>query len=453
MLKAGFAEKILEIAPGQPLMGHTRDTYAATGTHDSLLCKAIVWQDEVHTTGFIALDLCMVDASFVIEAKSTITRLTGVDGDSFLICATHTHAGPAVFSLYEAPVMEETVRQELIRIIAQSAWEGLETLQPVEFRFGTASCMESIGFNRRLECLDGTVAMNWELLDPDEVVGPLGPVESIVRVVEMIGESLHVCLVNYPLHPAILDYTNSLYSRDFPGYLEIALRQIVGEDLHVVFANGCCGDINHIDYLDHDMPRRGHAASQRVGYILAAAGAQALRSARPLEANTTEREVNTISLPRIQIPRDLLDRAKDCVVNAHAEQEAATDGLPFVLQAPMILDLGSFQDSLLATTISVTRIGPIHVFAFPGEVTYKIQARLGEVLGDVPWIAVELADDAIGYIAHREAYPQGGYEVQVGATKVAAGAAEYMLEQSVSIYRRLAGKMWSTHEKEVFHGK
>lgn len=441
MLKAGFAEKILEIASGQPLMGHTRDTYAATGTHDSLLCKAIVWQDEVHTTGCIALDLCMVDAAFVIEAKSTITRLAGVDGDSFLICATHTHAGPAIFSLYEAPVMEESVRQELLRTIARSVFEALEALQPVEFRFGTASCMETVGFNRRLKCRDGTVAMNWELPDPDEVVGPLGTVESIVRVVEMIGESLHVCLVNYPLHPAILDYTNSLYSRDFPGYLEIALHQIVGDDLHVVFTNGCCGDINHIDYLDHDMPRRGYAASQRVGYVLATAGAQALRSARPLEANTTEREVHTISLPRIQISPDLLDRARDCMVNTHAEQESATDGLPFILQAPMILDLANSQDSSLETTISVTRIGPIHIFAFPGEVTYEIQERLGEILGDVPWIAVELADDAIGYLAHREAYTQGGYEVQAGATKVAAGAAEYLLEQSVSIYRHLAGKI------------
>lgn len=452
MLKAGFAEKILEVAPGQPLMGHTRDTYAATGTHDSLCCKVIVWQDEVHTTGFIALDLCMVDAPFVNEVKRNITRLTGLDGDSFVICATHTHAGPAVFSLYEAPVMDESVRQELVRIISRSVGDALETLQPVEFRFGTASCMEPIGFNRRLQRHDGTVVMNWEPVDPDEVVGPLGTAGTVVRVVEMIGESLHVSLVNYPLHPAILDYTNSLYSRDYPGYLEKALRQIVGDDLHVVFANGCCGDINHIDYHDHDTPRRGYAASQRVGYILAAAGAQALRSARPLEVNTTEHEASTISLPRIQIPLDLLDRARECVENGPSQQDSETDGLPFFLQAPIILDLANSQDSLLATTISVTRIGPIHVFAFPGEVTHKMQEHLGELLGDVPWIAVELADDAIGYIAHREAYQQGGYEVQVGATKVAPGAAEYMLEQSVSIYRHLADKMSSTHEKEVFHG-
>ena len=226
MLKAGFAEKILEVAPGQPLMGHTRDTYAATGTHDSLCCKVIVWQDEVHTTGFIALDLCMVDAPFVNEVKRNITRLTGVDGDSFVICATHTHAGPAVFSLYEAPVMDESVRQELVRIISRSVGDALETLQPVEFRFGTASCMEPIGFNRRLQRHDGTVVMNWEPVDPDEVVGPLGTAGTVVRVVEMIGESLHVSLVNYPLHPAILDYTNSLYSRDYPGYLEKAYGRL-----------------------------------------------------------------------------------------------------------------------------------------------------------------------------------------------------------------------------------
>lgn len=437
MVEVGFAQLALPVPPGQPMMGHTRDDYGATGTHDPLLCKAIVWVWDNRSVGLVTLDLCMVDASFVDEAKEKITESTGITGESMLICATHTHSGPAVFSLYEAPVMEKDVREAIIDTIARCVGAAAAATQSASYSYGTAECGEQIGFYRRLRRRDGSTAMNWEAAGEEDILGPWGTFDAKVRVLGIKGDGLHLCVVNYPLHPAILDYTNSLYSRDYPGYLEKALKQMMGDQLQVVFANGLCGTINHIDYRDRDMPRRGYAAAQRVGYVLAAAVVEALRDSTPIEVSGIGKKATTVALERIQVPKELEQKAKDTLAIRKDAIPTVTDGLPFELQSPLICRLAEIAHSALDARLSVTRLGPLYLFGFPGEMAYELQKLLGESLGDIPWMAIELADDAIGYVAHREAYAQGGYETQVGATKVAAGSGERLVRQALDLYGNL----------------
>lgn len=437
MIKAGFAECTLSVPPGQPMMGHTRDNYSATGTHDPLLCKTIVWQQGGQIVGIVVLDLCMVDARLADEAKEKISERVGIAGESFLICATHTHSGPAVFSLYEAPVMDKDVRDAMIKTIVKTVRDAWESRRTVSLRYGTATCAEQIGFYRRLRHRDGATVMNWESVPKDDIIGPWGTFDAKVKVLEMTGEDMHLCLINFPLHPAILDYTNSLYSRDYPGYMEKALKQMAGEPLQVIFVNGMCGNINHIDYSDSDMPRRGYAASQRVGYVLASAVMEALRTAEPLASDGVGKVIETVRLERIDVPGELAERAERTVEESRGNIPSVTDGLPFELQAPLIARLAKVSHIPLEVRLSVTKVGNLYLFGFPGEMTYELQKMLEKALGGIPLMAIELADDAVGYIAHREAYDQGGYETQVGATRVSAGSGERLVEQAIELFERL----------------
>ena len=88
-------------------------------------------------------------------------------------------------------------------------------------------------------------------------------------------------MVNFGLHPAILAGDNWLYSADYPGYLAEAMRRIVGDDFTCLLANGCCGNVNHVDYADRNQGR-GFAMTQRVGYMLAAAATEAIRNRTPV---------------------------------------------------------------------------------------------------------------------------------------------------------------------------
>ena len=91
-------------------------------------------------------------------------------------------------------------------------------------------------------------------------------------------------LVNFGLHPAILAGDNWLYSADYPGYMVEALSRTLGSEATCLFLNGCCGDVNHVDYRD-PIQGRGYQMAQRVGYMLAAAAHQAIECRRAIPAN------------------------------------------------------------------------------------------------------------------------------------------------------------------------
>ena len=65
-------------------------------------------------------------------------------------------------------------------------------------------------------------------------------------------------VVNFPLHPAILDYENYLYTADYPGYLAEAMSKMFSKDFETIFFNGCCGYINHIDHNNDHNNNRHH---------------------------------------------------------------------------------------------------------------------------------------------------------------------------------------------------
>ena len=147
--------------------------------------------------------------------------------------------------------------------------------------------------------------MNWEALqpgfDPDEIAGPWGPIdpEVLCLVVERQGRPA-AAMVNFGLHPAILAGDNWLYSADYPGYLAEAMKRIVGDDFTCLLANGCCGNVNHVDYADRNQGR-GFSMTQRVGYMLAAAANEAIRNRTPVAGDRVAARSDRVAFDRIQI--------------------------------------------------------------------------------------------------------------------------------------------------------
>ena len=55
-------------------------------------------------------------------------------------------------------------------------------------------------------------------------------------------------LACFPLHLDTIGGT--AYSADYPLYLERGLRRVTTTNLVVLFGNGACGDVNHINVSD-----------------------------------------------------------------------------------------------------------------------------------------------------------------------------------------------------------
>ena len=437
-LKVGLAEVDFTPPPGLPLMGHIRDDYAARGTHDPLRARALVASNGAgEGVALLTLDLCMLNRAQARMMRKHIAAHTALLPENILIAASHTHAGPAAVSLYQTPAASEVEIEQFLKRAAEAVIQAEKGLKPAVLKAGHAS-ESSVLFNRRLRCRDGKTRMNWEELAPGFVLDCLGPIDPEMFVLTVEDGSVPAAgLVNFAQHPAILDYENWLYSADYIGYLDEALRKIVRKDFTTLFFNGCCANVNHINYADPSSPRRGYPTAQRVGYVLAASVAQAMRSRVPVEGDTIGVSREMVELDRFKIPDGLYAEAKRFLETGQQDKPAGMDGLDFKGGAPLWVRMREQQQVPDRVEVMALRIGPVGIVALPGEVFCESGLAIKKASPAAHTLVIELANDAVGYLPIREAYAQGGYEVTPGATVYAPGCAEKLVESATRQLKEL----------------
>ena len=437
-IKIGAAE--VDYAPevGLPILGNLRKDYASRGTHDPLRCRALVLADTAGTTvALISMDVCLLDRNQVAFMRRLIAAKCSIPAQNILIAATHTHGGPATAGIYSSPKAEDEKIKQFLTRASQAALDAFDNLRPADAALGYAR-EDRVSFNRRLKSHNGATHMNWEDIDPASVAAVHGPIdpELIVLSAQPQGRS-PALLVNFSLHPAILDYENSLYTADYPGYLAQALRQIVSDDCVPLFFNGCCGNVNHIDYTDQNAPRRGFPAAQRVGYLLAAAAAHARNCAVPLTLDPITVSHEVVTLPRFRITEQQYRLAQSVLETTPDVQRRRVDGLPPEFTAPTLIQMYQRQHEDDSVEVMVIRLGELAVVALPGEVFCELGLRIKQQSPAPHTIVIELANDFVGYLPTADAFDQGGYEVTPGATNYAKGAAEKLTASAIQQLEKL----------------
>jgi hypothetical protein len=430
-LNVGVAEVDFTPPPGLPLMGHSRDDYAARDTHDPLRARALVVANVAGArAALLTLDLCMLNRAQAQMMREYIGAHSGVSSQNILIAATHTHGGPAPFSIYGAPAASDAEVERFLKHAAEAVIQADKRLKPAAPNVGYAS-ESSLSFNRRLRCRDGKTHMNWEELAPGFVLDCLGPIDPQVCALSVgDGGGSTAALVNFALHPAILDYENHSYTADYIGYLDAGLRSICRDDFTTLFFNGCCANVNHINYADPASPRRGYPTAQRVGYVLAAAVARALRSGAPVSGDTISVSRELVKLERFKISDRLFAQAKRFLESPEQEQSPGGDGLDFAQGAPLWVSMREQQRVPDTVEVMALRIGSVGIVGLPGEGFCEMGLAIKQASPAEHTIVIELANDAVGYLPTREAYDQGGYEVTPGATVYAPGCGEKLVESA-----------------------
>jgi hypothetical protein len=297
-------------------------------------------------------------------------------------------------------------------------------------------------FNRRLRRRDGTTQMNWEALqpgfDPEEIVGAWGPVDPEMTCLTVRREGRPIAaLVNYGLHPAILAGDNWLYSADYPGYMAEAMSRTLGDGFTCLFLNGCCGDVNHVDYRDQPQGR-GFQMTQRVGYMLGAAAHQAINSGAPVRVDGLRVSREQVALERLKISASDRRWCEEILEQARIQPpQGQVDGVPDVYYAELRLRMWDEQDHPDHAEVMVTRIGDVPVVGLPGEAFCQLGLEIKRRSPTRNTLVVELANDAIGYLPTRESFDQGGYETTSGSTFYEPGSAERIVESAVTQLERL----------------
>ena len=218
--------------------------------------------------------LCTFDCSCIAEhlAAAMLKLLEekfGIPPKNVILQATHTHAGPVMYSRHEAfkkvgEYLDEIVHPGMLRAVE----EAIRDLTPASLFIGKGKT-EGLNFVRRyVSRADGSFLGNWPEKGQDgtKIRHESEPDEQMQIIRFARSGKKDVILVNWQCHPTSSGgskKTNT--SSDWPGIL----RNTVGEaeDAHVVFHQGAAGNLIPYSAIEGEIGYPGDAFRQHGALI------------------------------------------------------------------------------------------------------------------------------------------------------------------------------------------
>ncbi|MCU0917229.1 MAG: neutral/alkaline non-lysosomal ceramidase N-terminal domain-containing protein [Planctomycetes bacterium] len=394
---------------------------------DDLYAKALVLSDGRNTIALISADLLYTPLDEIANpVRAILQEKLGIPRQNVMVCATHTHSGPEVFTRSKLPPksrvpvsdLAQSYLQVLVRKMADAVLIAHRDLR--EVKIGTAvGEVPEVLYNRRPVAKDGRVRTTFTV--PPEVVAtrqivpeadgharvtftldaggaPLtfGQVDPRVRVlrVEDPHGGIVGSLVNFGCHPvSIYPHFSTAVSADYPAFVTGVVEQAEGGVS--LFLLGLAGNTVPI--------QRGGVACEQIGKAVGGAAVRRLQ----FVATTGEVQVRGLCRP-VTLPSKPTSEDKT---------ESAT--------VPPVI-----------SEIQALRLGDIYVLGLPGEVLVEVGQAIRQRAGLEKLLIATVTNDAIGYVCHSQAYDEGGYEAESGAS-LAKGAGEIMVKESLALLREM----------------
>jgi hypothetical protein len=433
----------------------------AAGVDLPLWVTALALSDGDETVVIVDIDLIYLWDTEAPGVLRTVERATGLPASHIRLAYTHTHSGPingATWSTWikDGAEMVSAYDAILEQQIVGVARQALAQLRPARVAAGFGEA--HINVNRRFRRPeDGAVicGRNWE-----------GPVDRQVQVVRIDGAdgAPLAALVNYACHPITVGPDCDLITPDYPGVMKRVVEQATGATC--LFLQGATGDIGPIQ----GCARGGQAEYRRLGSILGHEASRVwweleprrrreryagtLESGSPLalyadealpDLDTTLR-VGTREL-RLPLKPFAPSAELSAATAAHVERldqlridggdlEAIRAETMFAKRAAMRADLARRNEGNTHRTVTLQTftIGDqIALPVVPGEPFCQIGMQ---VKADSPFphtLFAGYANLGWAYIPTADAYPFGGYEVEI--TPFAPEAAAMVVEGSLALLR------------------
>lgn len=433
-LSIGAAQRNISPPLGTHMAGyyHVRP---ASAVHDDLYARAMVIDDGSTTIALVTCDLVSIREESVVNAREQVEKATDIPGDNVLICCTHTHTGPITRGDRSAATfgsMNEAYMATLEEQIAAAVTEAWQTRAPATLRIGKSQ-ETRIAFNRRFHMRDGSVKTNPGKNNPD-VVRPVGPIDPDVYVLlaeSHQGDPIGV-LVNYSLHA---DTTGGdQISADYSGWMEKHLRNMSPEldEAVVLYANGFCGDINHVNVNDPNQ-LKGFEESERIGRALAESATQALSLLDPIKGESVHASQETEALPAVVPTAEDIAWAREAV---EASPRGGGPGRDDLVKAHRDLALQELNKRHFDTEVQVLSVGNVAITALPGEIFVELGLSIKERSPFEHNLLAELANGNLGYICTEAAYPQGAYEPT--SSRVLPGSGEQLVRAALALQQEIS---------------
>jgi len=444
-LLAGAARTKLDPPVGLAMAGYGNRVGRAAGVHDDLAAQAMVLSDGASKVAIAGVDVLALGQRIADDVRERVAAKSDIDADAIMVCATHTHSGPA-FNIFATPRADAKLADgrslELERAlpekIASAIIRANENLEPASLR--AVSSRFTLGTNRRL------MRPNRQIQLAANYHGVADGEAEVLGVFNRGSEPIAFVL-NYPCHGVVLCEDNLLYSRDWPGFameeIERAASAASGIPAISIFLQGATGNI--------DPRSRGNfTVAEENGRAMGRAAFDAIRSAESLtDVRISARRLGMkLKLKSLDVA---LKSARDCAAQTEASLNNHRGGDGYQLKRlrdhhSQSLSALAALESLanqnrrdrrvdmprgeLSTSLTVVTIGNLAMVGIPGEPFVELGLALKRSPHFAHTFVVGYCNDLIGYIPTRAAYDEGGYEVDTA--RIAAGSGENIVDVALS---------------------
>lgn len=448
--KVGFAETDITPEIGMERPGGYGKSYHRT-LHDPCKVRAVVLDDGTSRVALVGIDALAVHRKMVRDARRAIHEKCGIAPEAILIGASHSHSSGPIFgvlpgSLDAAPPLIQRLGYEKSTAVNPRYYDLClkQTIEAVcqanaarvEARCGVGSGHEDkVAFNRRFRMKNGLTYTHPRQGNPD-IVEPAGPIDPEVGVIgawDKEGKFLG-CVVNYACHAT----TNpGGISANWIYYLEQTIRGTMGEDVIVVFLQGCSGDVTQVDNLSpHAFPEPERWAKLVGGRV----GAEAVKALLAMEPGTLaplDAKVKRWQSER-RIPNP--ERVKRCheLVQKDPKEVGSTEWT--FAKEIVLLDYDLSKNERTEVEVQAIQVGPAVFLANMAEAFCQIGLDI-KAGSPFPFtFSVELANGCVGYVPAEEAFGPhgGGYETRLTAySNLEPGAATKFVQASLELARQM----------------
>lgn len=460
-LRAGVGVADITPVGPYPMSGYYFERLS-TGTSDPLHAKALVLRQGEAAAAIVCCDLIVIASDLTDLVRARVEAETGIPGGAVMLAATHTHTGPDYtkelfqFVTGREPTGPAAERApyvpRLVDAIVSAVRRADADAAEVRLRAGSALQATPVAFNRRFLMEDGSVR-TWAKADTPGAIRPAGPIDPEVGIVrfDTADGKARAVLSSFALHLDTVGGT--LWSADFPFFIERECRDALGGQVVSLFGNGCCGNINHVDPTKAE-PNKTDMIGASIGRTivggmegLAAVGAPRLQvrsatvdvpllDATPAQvaaAKALLAEIRAGAKPEFLAHVDAYRRLIIDNLRHQVDQDEALEWLGWGLSKKFA---GCGESMALGVQV-ITLGRDVAVVAFPGESFVEHGLAIKNASPFRTTLVVELANHGETiYVPTRAAAVGGGYETT--NTTVAPGAGELMVEAAVRLLREAA---------------
>lgn len=403
MINVGVATVDITPPAGLAMAGFAARTAPATGAHDWLTARALI----VNNTALVTVDVIGIDAAL----SRRVRRRCSLSDDAVTIVATHTHGGPVSMVGRLWADADESYINELEDSIVTVIDQAANTQQLAQV-FGGSGLDPGYAKNRR------------------KTNGPVDQVVPVLRF-DNFAKTPIAILTSYACHPVVLAADNLTWTADYPHYIRETLEAAYPGAV-ALFATGCAGDVNTghsaaSSLSNEARPDRSFPTSKTIGVGIA----QAVLDAELVELS------GGLSATEVNAELGFEQRESGSPLQLAKQWRAEAQGSNDLLNIWADWAKHTMGNNLQPHPVRCTALNwcGAQIIAMPGELFAQTALEIRQSLpSSAPLFVLSYADDNPGYVPHKSAYRDGGYEVEeahrfygLGAT-FAPGSAERLAD-------------------------